>query len=215
MEKCSGPNVAAASASPAASAAVDIRGDGQALHAAGLEPAGRGHIEDGVEARDDRLSLEAEPEGLEQGARSRVRGVGAGADCRHLQRVEAVRDHRARNLPSVALTHARVSNAVQQFQFGRVTEIPERAEADERAIGRRVGEPQPEPIGGKQGAAPGDDFGGLFGGDQLVVEDEATHARLREDGVERRMILIRNRTQRQPRRAERRYFFRTRSTTTS
>ena len=124
-------------------------------------------------------------------------------------------DDGARDFAPVAPSHRGIRDAVQEFKLRRVAEIPERAEAHEDAIRLRVREPQAEPLRSKQRVALRDDFGCLLFSNQLVVEDVSAYARLGEDDVQGRMVLIRNRTQRQPGRVERCYFFSTKSTTTS
>ena len=107
-----------------------------------------------------------------------------------------------------------VGDAVQQLQFGRIAKVPEGAKPDQRA-GRRPRQPQSEALRGKERQTLADNVVGLLLRDDLVVEDEPSNARLREDRVECLAIVVRNRAENQASGVERGYFFRTRSITTS
>ena len=110
--------------------------------------AGR-RVEDGVETVDDGPPLELESKGLQQAARSRVRGVRARVDRRHFQRREPVIGDRLRDFTAEAGADVFVGDAVQQLQFGRIAKVPKRAKPDERA-GRRPRQPQSEALPGKE-----------------------------------------------------------------
>ena len=130
MEKCSGPNVAAASASPTASAAVTSAAMVRRL--TGRPRAGRASLHR-TRCRGPRTTAcrsKRNPRASSRRARSRVRGVGAGADRRHLQRVEAVARRPPARSPVRSPVQPRVGNAVEQLEFGRIAEIPEPAKAD-------------------------------------------------------------------------------------
>ena len=140
--------------------------------------------------------------------------VGARPNRRHGERLEDVVDDGARDLPAISGADPIVGDAVEQLEFGRLAKVPERAEADDFA-GRGGRQPQSEALFGEEREAPGDDVGGLVAREDLVVEDEAANTRLREDRVQRIAIVVRNRAENQTGGVERRYFFRTRSITTS